>query len=84
MITYRAFEFFIEHDIHEDVLRRWSVLADPSDSAYSQTLSATYDSHYANLVDSLRARKIAFGVIMIPSKMDLMTARYPEGDFFRR
>jgi lysophospholipase L1-like esterase len=84
MLTYRAFEFFIEHDIHVDILRRWSVLADSTDLAYGQELTAIYDSLYDGLADTLRARAIDFGVVIMPSKMDLMADRYPEGEFFAR
>lgn len=83
MLTYRGFEFFVEHEIHVDVLRRWSVLADSSDSEYARSLTSIYDSLYVDLVDSLRGRKVAFGVVIMPSKMDLMADRYPEGEFFR-
>ena len=82
MITYRAFEFFIEHDIHVDVLRRWSVLADSSDLRYGRELTEVYSTLYRDLVDSLRAQDVAFGVVIMPSKMDIMADRYPEGEFF--
>ena len=82
MLTYRAFKFFIEHDIKVDVLKRWSVLADSTDLVYGRELTSLYSSLYGALVDSLKSRGISLGVVIMPSKMDLMAGRYPEGEFF--
>ncbi len=82
MLTYRGFQFFIEHDIKVDVLKRWSVLADSSDLTYGRELTGIYSTLYGALVDSLTARGIPLGVVIMPSKMDIMAGRYPEGEFF--
>lgn len=82
MLTYVAFKLFVETGTRVDVLRRWSVLADSSDLAYANKLTTLYEEFYAELLKDLRARGVAVGVIIMPSKMDLMAHRYPEGVFF--
>ena len=82
MLTYLAFKFFLETGTKVDVLNRWSVLADSSNIAYASKLTGLYETFYVGLLQELRARKVRFGVIIMPSKMDIMAHRYPEGAFF--
>lgn len=82
MVTYLAFKLFVETGTKLDVLNRWSVLADSSNSEYASKLTGLYEGFYADLLKELRARDVLFGVIIMPSKMDLMAHRYPEGDYF--
>lgn len=84
LVTYNAFRVLIELDVTVDVLNRWSVLADSSNKAYGDWLTGLYGELYANLVHELRGANIDFGVVIMPSKMDLMAKRYPEGDFFEQ
>lgn len=82
LLTYRAFKFFLEHGIRVDVLRRWSVLADSSNAEYGRGLTDIYTRLFGELANELREAGVGFGVVIMPSKMDLMAKRYPEGDFF--
>ncbi len=81
-LSYRAFAYMITHDIRYDVLNRWSVLADSSRRESATELMEIYSEMYASLVNELRDRDIAFGVVILPSKFDVLAQRYPEEAFF--
>lgn len=81
-LTYRAFAFMITRDIQYDMLGQWSVLADDRNQALADRLTSIYRGMYLELVEELRANGIEFGTIILPSKLDLLAGRYPEGDFF--
>lgn len=82
LLSYHAFGNAIRHDIRYDVLRHWSVLADSSRHETAARLMAQYAEEYGSLATELSARDIGFGVIVIPSKFDLLAGRYPEESFF--
>lgn len=82
MLTYRSMAFMIQRGITRDELRRWSVMADSSRSAEATRLQETYTRLYAELATTLAQRRVAFGVIILPSKLDVLAARYPEEAFF--
>jgi hypothetical protein len=84
LVTYNAFKILIELDVRVDVLNRWSVLADSSNRTYGEWLTGIYRDLYVELVTELRDRGIEFAVVIMPSKMDLLAQRYPEGEFFER
>jgi hypothetical protein len=84
LVTYNAFKVLIELDVRVDVLNRWSVLADSSNSTYAEWLTGIYGELYTDLVSELRERNVDFAVVILPSKMDLMAKRYPEGEYFER
>lgn len=83
-LTYRAFHFLGERRIKLDILSRWSVLADTSFAAYAARLTGIYRMMFDSLATELKADGVAFGVVIVPSKMDLLALRYPEGDFFEQ
>jgi hypothetical protein len=81
-LSYRAFAYMITHDIRYDVLSRWSVLADSSRRETAAPLMEIYGELYDSLVAELRDRHISLGVIILPSKFDVLAQRYPEEAFF--
>jgi len=81
-LSYHTFAWLIEHNVHRDELRHWSVLADSTHRDAAERMMATYRTLYGQLVADLRGRGIAFGVMTIPSKFDVMAGRYPEDEFF--
>ena len=83
MVTYRSFAFLTANNYRLDVLSRWSVLADTANGEFADRLKGIYRDMYADLVQELRAQGVGFAVVILPSKMDLMAQRYPEGEFFR-
>jgi hypothetical protein len=83
MVTYRSFAYLTAHNHRLDVLSRWSVLADSTNREYADKLKGIYRGMFASLVEELRAKGVGFAVVILPSKMDLMAQRYPEGVFFR-
>ncbi|HWP02156.1 MAG TPA: SGNH/GDSL hydrolase family protein, partial [Gemmatimonadaceae bacterium] len=82
LLSYHAFAFMIRRGIEYDVLARWSVLADSSRSEEATRLKVIYESQYEELVKDLTARGVAFGVIILPSKFDILAKRFPEEQFF--
>ncbi|MGH7678105.1 MAG: SGNH/GDSL hydrolase family protein [Gemmatimonadaceae bacterium] len=81
MLTYQAFGFMIRNNIKRDVLRHWSVIADTARRKEAELFKSTYAKLYKELVDTLASRRVAFGVVIIPSKLDVMAGRYPEEEF---
>jgi hypothetical protein len=81
-LSYHAFGTAIRRNIRYDVLRHWSVLADTSRRDAAQRLMGLYRQQYESLVAELAARNIDFGVIVIPSKFDVLAGRFPEEEFF--
>ena len=81
-LTYQAFGFMISNGIQRDELRHWSVMANPDRQGEAKRYQETYGTLFAQLVDSLAARRVAFGVIILPSKLDVLAKRYPEESFF--
>lgn len=81
-LSYHAFAFMITRGIEYDVLSQWSVLADASNHALAERLTSIYGQMYEELLAELRAEGTEFGVIIMPSKLDLLAGRYPEGEFF--
>jgi hypothetical protein len=82
LLTYRAFAFMITNDIAYDVLWKWSALEGGNNREYAERLKSAYTQLFAGLVQDLRGRGVEVGVVILPSKMDLLAKRYPEGDFF--
>jgi hypothetical protein len=79
---YHLFAFLITQGIAYDALARWSVLEQPGNEATAERLKAIYRELYDALVAELRARGIAFGVIILPGKFNVMAHRLPEEGFF--
>jgi hypothetical protein len=82
MLTYRAFAFMIQNGIAYDVLRKWSALEDDANSDYAALLKSTYRDLFAEFVADMGTRGVEVGVVIMPSKMDVLAKRYPEGEFF--
>ncbi len=83
-LTYHAFAFMVSNDIKYDLLAQWSVLEDPSNRETVAELSSIYDSLYASLVADLKRDSVEFGVIIFPSKFDVLAGRSPEEQYFVR
>lgn len=81
-LSYQAFGFMIANGIQRDELRHWSVLANPDRQAEAKRYQETYASLFGNLVNALRTRGVAFGVMILPSKLDVLAKRYPEETFY--
>ncbi len=82
-LSYQAFAFMIRNDIRYDVLAQWSVLEDPGSAQLAERLTGIYRDLFRDLVDELRARGTEVGVVILPSKLDILAHRYPEEAFFR-
>jgi hypothetical protein len=83
MVTYRAFAFLTANNRRLDILSRWSLLADTTNHVMADRLKSIYRGLYSDVLEELRRDGIGFAVVILPSKMDLMAQRYPEGEFFR-
>lgn len=81
-LTYHAFAVMVTNDIEYDLLAQWSVLEDPSNRETVAALSAIYDSLYTSLVADLKREQVEFGVIIFPSKFDVLAGRSPEERYF--
>jgi len=82
MLTYHAVAALITSGIHRDELRHWSVIADTTRRDEAARLTAQYAAAYDSLATELARDSIGFGVIILPSKFDLLAGRFPEEDFF--
>lgn len=82
MLLYHGFGVAIERELHYDLLRHWSVMADSSRSEDAQRLQQTYAQIYGELIADLRSRGIEVGAVIIPSKFDVLAGRFPEEAFF--
>ncbi len=82
LLTYQSFAFMIRNGIARDLLHHWSVMARPEQAIQARRYQDTYARLYAELVTTLESRDIAFGVIVLPSKLDVLAKRYPEEAFF--
>jgi hypothetical protein len=80
--TYQAFAFMIKRNIRYDVLGTWSVLVGDSKREYADKLKRIYHDLYRDLVQDLRSKGVQIGVLIFPSKMDVLAQRSPEGEFF--
>ncbi len=84
LLSYRLFAVMIANDVHRDELRHWSVLADDSRRDVAERLTTEYTASFDSLASELARDSIAFGVIILPSKFDVLAGRFPEEDFFLR
>ena len=82
LLAYRSTAFMIERGIKRDQLAVWSVMADSTKRPEAQRLQEVYGRLFAQLADALARRNIEFGVVIIPSKLDVLAGRYPEEQFF--
>jgi alkylated DNA nucleotide flippase Atl1 len=82
LLSYHTFAFMIQNDIEYDTLKNWSVLENPDNTEAAEKLKGIYSELYRGLVHELRAKGIEFGVLIIPSKFDVLAGRYPEAAFF--
>lgn len=82
LLAYHAFAAFITNGIHRDELRHWSALADSARRDEAARLMAQYTASFDSLATELARDSVEFGVIVIPSKFDVMAARFPEERFF--
>jgi hypothetical protein len=83
LLTYQSFAFMIRRGIKYDVLNTWSVLEGESKREWANKLKTIYHDLYGALAKDLRSRGIEFGVLIFPSKMDVLAKRAPEADYFR-
>ena len=81
-LTYHAFAFMVTNDIEYDALAQWSVLEDPSNQDTFRKLSTIYDSLFLSLAADLERDSVDFGVVIFPSKLDVLAGRYPEEQYF--
>ena len=81
-LAYHAFAFMIKHDIPYEVLHHWSVLEKPGMGETAEKLKRVYSGVYGALVRHLREWNVEFGVLILPSKFDLLAGRSPEEAFF--
>ncbi len=81
-LAYHVFAFAIKRRIKWDVLEQWSLLEQPANQMTAEILKSLYTSLFKDLVDDLRAREIELGVMILPSKFDVMAGRSPEEEFF--
>jgi hypothetical protein len=81
-LMYHSFGFAIRNDISYDLLARWSVLADTTRKSEAEVLKRTYAGLYESFVSDARRRGAAVGVVIIPSKFDVLAGRYPEEAYF--
>lgn len=81
-LAYHAFAAFITSGIHRDELRHWSVVADTTRREEAARLKAQYTASFDSLSTELTRDSVAFGVVIIPSKFDVMAGRFPEQPFF--
>ena len=81
-LLYQAFGVAIRRDVHYDLLRQWSVLADSTRQSDAERLKETYGRLYESFVNEIRQRGVAFGVVIIPSKFDVLAGRFPEESYF--
>ena len=82
LLTYHTIAFSIQHGYQRDELHRWSVMADTSKADLAQRMQATYRTYFAELAAELRRRNVTLGVVVMPSKLDLLAKRFPEEKFF--
>jgi hypothetical protein len=82
MLTYQTFALMIKNGIERDALRHWSVMADSSRHDESLRLQNVYASLFGDLIAKLAARGVATGVVIFPSKFDVLARRSPEESFF--
>ena len=83
LLSYHAFAFLVTSGIEYDVLAQWSVLEDPRNRAMADRLTGIYREIHLDLLAELRARGTEVGVLILPSKLDIMAKRSPEEVFFR-
>jgi len=83
-LSYRAFAVMIQRDIEYDALTYWSVVADTLQRERATLLMEDYERRFAELDSELAARGVLFGVVIIPSKFDILAGRFPEEEFFVR
>jgi lysophospholipase L1-like esterase len=81
-LSYHLTARLIEADIHRDALAGWSVLADSSRRAESRRLTDRYTVGFDSLAHELRTMGVDLGVVILPSKLDLLAGRFPEESFF--
>jgi hypothetical protein len=81
-LAYHAFAALITNGIHRDELRHWSVIADTTRREEATRLMSRYESSFDSLATELARDSIGFGVVILPSKFDVMAGRFPEESFF--
>jgi hypothetical protein len=82
LLSYRAFGIAIRNGIHYDILPRWSIVADTTRREAARELMTSYEKHFAALRAHLAEGNVGFGVVILPSKFDLLAGRFPEEAFF--
>jgi hypothetical protein len=81
-LSYQSFALMSQSEIHYDVLSRWSVLADSSNTALAERLVHQYSGLLDSTLAYIRARNARVGVVIAPSKFDVLAGRAPEEKFF--
>lgn len=75
-LSYRAFAVMITGGVSYDILSQWSVLADPRNREMADRLTGIYREVWTTLLGELRARGTEVGVLILPSKLDLLADRF--------
>jgi hypothetical protein len=81
-LSYRSIAILTQSGIHYDLLSRWSVLAEQSNRELAGRLIQQYVQLYYSTLDKIRSRGAMVGVVIIPSKFDVLAGRSPEQEFF--
>jgi hypothetical protein len=81
-LTYQTLAGLTVQGIHYDLLARWSVLADPNNRTLAAQLKEQYSTLYASTIDRIRSRGAEVGVVIVPSKFDVLAGHSPEEEFF--
>ena len=81
-LTYQTVAGMTVQGIHYDLLARWSVLADKNSEALAAQLKTQYSALYNSTIDDIRRRGAEVGVVIVPSKFDVLAGRSPEESFF--
>ncbi len=80
-LSYHVVKFMIKHDIHYEVSSR-SVFEDSGKKKLADDLVNIYREHFSSLVKELHEKSVKLGVLIFPSKFDLLAGRSPEESFF--
>lgn len=81
-LSYHVFAAMITNGIHRDELEHWSVFEDSTRRDVARGLEEQYAASFDSLAAALAADSVDFGVVIFPSKFDVLAGRYPEESRF--
>jgi hypothetical protein len=81
-LSYHSTAIMSMQGIHYDILERWSVLADQSNAPLAKRLSDQYAGMFDATVAKVRERGAQMGIIIFPSKFDVLAGHSPEEPYF--